>query len=93
MMRGLLGEPLRVHARMHRLNACVNAKSLALATCEYAEQTAIVSVAWKHAATTQASLLLAGDAGEAWYEGTLTRGTEGRLRMSAGGRITSDEHP
>lgn len=91
MMRSVLGEPLRVHARMHRLNPRVNGESLALVTFEYAAATAVIHTAWKNAAVTQGSVLCAGVDGEAWYEGTLTRGDGGRLRISRGESIVCDE--
>jgi predicted dehydrogenase len=90
MMRGLLGEPARVHARMHRVNRYVKGESLAHATFEYPDCTAVIEAGWKHAAMTQSSVLVCGDAGEAWYEGTLTRGDQGRLRVSAGESTVSD---
>jgi len=91
MMRSLLGEPTRVHARMHRLNPLVKGESLAHAVYEYPEATAAIEAGWKHAAFTQGCVLLAGSAGEAWFEGSLTRGQEGRLRISEGERVLSDE--
>ena len=58
---------------------------------EYRGSTAVIEVGWKHAALTQGSLLLAGSAGEAWYEGTLARGDRARLRISQAERVISDE--
>lgn len=91
MMRALLGEPLRVYARMHHLNPNVHGESLVHAVFEYPAATAVVEAGWKNAALTQGSVLVAGDAGEAWYEGTLTRGKHGRLRVSQGARVVHDE--
>ena len=91
MMRSLLGEPARVYARLHHLNPRVLGESMAQVIYEYPRATAILGAAWKHTALTQGSLLLAGDAGEAWYEGTLTRGEQGRLRISQGERVITDE--
>jgi predicted dehydrogenase len=95
MMRSLLGEPDAVYARMHRSNPNVQGESLAHATYEYADCTAVVEAGWKRAAATQSSVLVCGDEGEAWYEGTLTRGTEGRIRVSRGARMVQDTsvHP
>jgi len=91
MMRCLLGEPRRAYARMHHLNPRVRGESLVHAVYEYPEATAVVEVAWKHAAITQGSVLVAGREGEAYYEGTLTRGQSGRLRLSRGGEVVLDE--
>jgi D-apiose dehydrogenase len=92
MMRGLLGEPLRVYARVHCLNPAVKAESLVHAVYEYPETTAVIDVAWKHAAITQGSALVAGSEGEAYFEGTMTRGKEAsRLRLSRNGTILRDE--
>ena len=91
MMRSLLGEPQSVHARMHRVNWNVRGESIVHALFEYPDCTAVIDVGWKRAALTQSSVLLCGDAGEAWYEGTLTRGSEARLQISAGANVVSDE--
>lgn len=91
MMRSVLGEPLRVHARMHRLNPKVRGESLVHAVYEYPEATAVVEVAWKDAAITQGGVLLAGRDGEAYFEGTLTRGQVGRFRVSRKQEVLVDE--
>jgi len=91
MMRSLLGEPNRVHARMHRLNPLVAGESLAHVVYEFPDATAVIEAGWKHAALTQGCVLLAGSAGEAWYEGSLTRGQEARLRITEGERVVSDQ--
>jgi D-apiose dehydrogenase len=92
MMRALLGEPRRVYARVHCLNPVIHAESLVHATYEYPQITAIIDVAWKHAAITQGSMLVAGSEGEAYFEGTMTRGTDpSRLRLSRNGSIVHDE--
>src|SRR5262249_55718427 len=90
MMRSLLGEPRDVHARMTRLNGLGAGESMVQALFDYGDCTAAIGAAWKHGAMTQSSVLLCGDAGEAWYEGTLTRGAEGRLRISQGESIHCD---
>lgn len=92
MMRRLLGEPLRVYARAHHLNPAVKAESLVHAAYEYPQTTAIVDVAWKHAAITQGSMLVAGSEGEAYFEGTMTRGDASRLRIWRNSSIICDEH-
>ena len=91
MMRCLLGEPSGVYARFERPNRAVRGESLAHAVYRYPEATAIIDAGWKNAALTQGSFLLTGDEGEAYYEGTLTRGSHGRLRISRGDRILVDE--
>jgi len=91
MMRSILGEPSRVYARLHRLNPRVRGESLAHIVYEYRQTTAVVEVAWKTGVFHQASMLLTGDAGEAWFEGSLTRGDSGRLRISRGGEVVVDE--
>lgn len=92
MMRSLLGEPSRVHARMHHLNPAVAGESLAHAVYDYPDATAVVEAGWKHSALTQGCLLLLCSEGEAWYEGSLTRGREARLRISQGDQLISDEN-
>jgi len=91
MMRSLLGDPHRVRARMHRLNPAVAGESLAHVVYEYPSATAVVEAGWKHSALTQGCVLLVCSEGEVWYEGSLTRGREARLRISQGDRVTSDK--
>lgn len=91
MMRALLGEPQRVYARLHRLNSQVRGESLVHAAYEYPRATAIIEAAWKQQGALQGSLLVAGEAGEAFYEGTLTRGAAARFRLFKGGVTVSDE--
>ena len=91
MMLRLLGEPLRVYARAHRLNPAVRAESLVHAVYEYPETTAIIDVAWKHAVITQGSVLVAGSHGEAYFEGTLTRGENSRFRLWRNDTMVCDE--
>lgn len=90
MMRSLLGDPNRVYARMHRLNPAVSGESVAQVVYEYPTTTAVVEAGWKHSALTQGCLLLVCSEGEVWYEGSLTRGREARLRISQGERLISD---
>jgi D-apiose dehydrogenase len=91
MMRSALGEPTGVYCRMHHFNPHVRGESLVHAVYEYRNCTAVLDAGWKHAALTQGSMLLAGDLGEAWYEGTLTRGATGRLRITEGDRVVVDK--
>ena len=91
MMRCLLGEPHRVYARLHHLNTRVRGESLAHLAYEYPSCTAVIEVAWKHSAMMQGTALIAGQQGEAFYEGTLTRGEDSRLRLSRGLELTLDQ--
>ena len=91
MMRSLLGDPHRVHARMHQLNPAVAGESLAHVVYEYPSATAVVEAGWKHSALTQGCVLLVCSQAEAWYEGSLTRGREARLRISQGEQLISDK--
>jgi predicted dehydrogenase len=91
MLRALLGEPGRIHARLHRLNPRVRGESLAHVAFEYAETTAVVDVAWKPAGPAAGGFMLVGDRGEAIYEGTMTRGDAARLRLVRDGRAEVDE--
>lgn len=45
MMRALLGEPLRVYARLHHLHPAVQGESLAHLAYEYAQATALIDIA------------------------------------------------
>ena len=91
MMRAVLGEPLSVHARMHHLNRRVRSESLVHAVYSFPGATAAIEVGWKSGAITQGSVLLCGPDSEVWYEGTLTRGGSGRLRITRGADVVSDE--
>lgn len=91
LMRALLGEPLRVHARAHRPNPRVRGESLAQATFELAEATAVIEVAWKADGLPLGGLVLVGDEGESVYEGPLVRGTAARFRVAGAGGVTVDE--
>lgn len=91
MMRALLGEPRRVYARLHRINPCVRGESLAHVVYEYPETTALIEIAWKPGGAGQASFLVAGDRGEAYLEGTMTRGSSSRFRLTRGDDVVLDE--
>lgn len=91
MMIALCGAPQRVYARAHRLNPEVSGESLAHAVYEYAQTTAVIEVGWKRAGLLQASALVQGDEGEAYYEGTMTRGETARFRLVKGGNVFLDE--
>ena len=91
MMRCALGEPQRVYARAHRLNPKVQGESLVHAVFEYPSATAVIETGWKNAAVTQAGVLLSSSESEALYEGTLTRGREGRFRITRKQEVVVDE--
>ena len=40
----------------------------------------------------QGSVLLVGDAGEAFFEGRMTRGADSRYRVASGNTVVLDEH-
>jgi predicted dehydrogenase len=92
MIRALLGEPDAVHARLHRVNARVRAESLAHVVWEYADASAVLDISWKAGGLQQGSALVIGDAGEAWFEGRMTRGDTARFRMVRGHTVVKDEH-
>jgi predicted dehydrogenase len=91
MMIALLGEPQRVYTRMHHLNSQVAGESLVHAAYEYERGTAVIEVGWKRAGLLQASALVQGDEGEAYYEGTMTRGDAARFRLIRQGEVIVDE--
>jgi predicted dehydrogenase len=91
MMRSVLGDPRRVYARLHRLNRKVRGESLVHVVYEYDDATAVIEAGWKDAAVTQGGVLLAGRDGEALFEGTLTRGSEGRFRITRKQQVLVDE--
>jgi predicted dehydrogenase len=91
MLRALLGEPNAVHARLHRVNPRVRAESLAHVVWEYADASAVLEISWKAGGVQQASALVIGDEGEAWFEGRMTRGDTARFRMVRGHTVVKDE--
>jgi predicted dehydrogenase len=91
MLRALLGDPNAVRARLHRVNPRVRAESLAHLVWEYQEATAIIDISWKDGGVQQGSALVIGDAGEAWFEGRMTRGDAARFRMVKGETVVKDE--
>jgi predicted dehydrogenase len=91
MMIALLGEPQRVYARTHHLNPEVAGESLVHAVYEYERATAVIEAGWKRAGLLQASALVQGDEGEAYYEGTMTRGEVARFRLVRHGEVILDE--
>jgi D-apiose dehydrogenase len=91
MMRALLGEPWRVQANLHRVHPAVKGESLAHVIYDYAQTTAVVNVAWKSQGALQGNFLLIGEHGEAYYEGTMTRGEMARFRVFQQGALIRDE--
>jgi predicted dehydrogenase len=91
MVRALLGEPLAVTARTDRLNPRVAGDSFAHVTFEYPRATAVVEISWRANGADRGSALVLGDAGEASWEGRLTRGDGGRYRVVQGTTIVRDE--
>jgi D-apiose dehydrogenase len=91
MVRALLGEPGRVSARLQRINPRVRGESLAHVVFEYPETTAVLDISWKAHGLAQGSVLLVGDAGEAFFEGRMTRGDVSRFRITAGSAVVLDE--
>lgn len=91
MVHALLGDPLRICARMQRINPRVRGESLAHAVLDYPEATAVVAVSWKPGGMPQGGALIVCEQGEACFEGRLTRGDEGRFRLRADGVVICDE--
>ncbi len=91
MTRALLGEPARVYARLHRLHPEVAGESLAHVVFEYEQTTAVIDIATKPAGLDYGSVLLEGERGEAFYEGTMTRGDTSRFRLAEGATVIADE--
>ena len=92
MVRALLGEPGRVSARLQRINPRVRGDSLAHVVFDYPDTTAVLDISWKAHGMAQGSVLLVGDAGEAFFEGRMTRGDDSRYRVASGNTVVLDEH-
>lgn len=91
MILALLREPARVYARLHHLNPRVRGETQALVVYAYPETTAVVDIAWKTGGIAHGSLVLEGDEGVAYYEGTMTRGVSSRFRLTQGSMVVADE--
>jgi D-apiose dehydrogenase len=91
MVRALLGEPDRVSARLQRINPRVRGDSLAHVVFDYPDTTAVVDISWKAHGMAQGSVLLVGDAGEAFFDGRMTRGDVSRYRVASGNTVVLDE--
>ncbi len=82
MARTLLGDPRHVTAWTDRINPRVRGESLAHLVLEFSEATAIIDIAWKPQGQPQGGLVLIGDAGEATYEGRMTRDGEALFSLT-----------
>jgi predicted dehydrogenase len=91
MVRALLGEPDRVSAQLQHINPRVRGESLAHVVFEYSEALAVIDISWKAHGLQQGGVLFIGDAGEAWFEGRMTRGEDSRYRVTAGNTVVLDE--
>lgn len=91
MMRALLGEPSRTYARMHHVSPKLAGESLAHVCFEYEGATAVIDVAWKPGGVQQAGFVLEADAGEAFFQGSMVRGGQSRLRLLKGKQAVVDE--
>jgi predicted dehydrogenase len=91
MARALLGQPHRVYARLHHPSSSVRGESLAHVAYEYPGATVFVDAGWKDLGALQGSVLVHGTRGEAFYEGTLTRGESARFRLMEGSTTVIDE--
>ena len=91
MVRALLGEPDRVSARLQRINPRVRGDSLAHVVFDYRDTAAVLDISWKAHGLAQGSVLLVGDAGEAFFEGRMTRGDVSRYRVASGNTVVLDE--
>jgi predicted dehydrogenase len=91
MMRALLGEPQRVSASFGHINPRVQGESLAVATYQYDRATAVIDIAWKPAGPEHGCLIVEGERGTAYYEGTMTRGQSSRFRVFQEGQAVIDE--
>jgi predicted dehydrogenase len=91
MVRALLGVPGSVGARLHRVSAGIRGASLAHVAFVYPDATAVVDIAWKDGGFGQGGALVLGDRGEAFYEGTMTRGGAARLRIASGQATLVDQ--
>ena len=91
MMVALLGDPVRVHARLGRINPRVRGESAAIAVFEYPETTVALDVSWKAGGVGQGHALFVGEAGEACYEGRMTRSAAARFRVCRDRQVVRDE--
>ena len=91
MVRVLLGEPIRVSARLQYVNPRVRGDSLAHVVYDYAEATAVIDISWKAHGLQQGGVLFIGESGEAVFDGRMTRGETARYRVTEGNTVVLDE--
>ncbi|MBA7576855.1 Gfo/Idh/MocA family oxidoreductase [Candidatus Atribacteria bacterium 1244-E10-H5-B2] len=91
MAHALFGKPLRTYSRFHHINLNITGESLAHVLYEYPETTVVINVSWKPGGVRQASFLLSGESGEAYYEGSMVRGESSRFRLVRGKEVVLDE--
>ena len=91
MVLALMGEPGRVAAELLHVNPRVRGESLAHVVFEYPEAVAVLDISWKAHGLQQGGALFVGDAGEAWFEGRMTRGDTSRYRVTKGNTVVLDE--
>ena len=91
MLLTLLGTPTRVYARLSHGNPRMRGEHLAFVVFEYPETTAVVDIAWKPGGLPHGGFILEGDTGAVLYEGTMTRGTASRFRVTQGDAGVIDE--
>jgi len=91
MVRALLGEPHRVSAQLQRINPRVRGESLAHVVFEYPDASAVIDISWKTHGLPQGGVLFVGEAGEACFEGRMTRGDVARYRVTEGNTVVLDE--
>jgi predicted dehydrogenase len=91
MVRALLGEPRRVSARLEHINPRVRGESLAHVVFEYPDTTAVIDISWKAHGLQQGGVLFVGEAGEAFFEGRMTRADAARYRVTQGNTVVLDE--
>jgi len=91
MTHALLGTPDRTYARLQHISKKIKGESLAHVVYEYPDTTSIVDVSWKPGGVQQASFLLAGEEGEAYYQGSMVKGETSRFRLTNGKEVVLDE--
>ncbi|MBF0432016.1 MAG: Gfo/Idh/MocA family oxidoreductase [Fibrobacteria bacterium] len=91
MTHALFGTPLRTYARLHHMSKKLTGENFAHVMFEYPETTVCIDVGWKPGGVQQASFLLTGDEGEAYYQGSMVRGGDSRYRLMNGKEVVLDE--
>jgi predicted dehydrogenase len=80
-----------VSAHLQHINPRVRGESLAHVVFEYPDALAVIDISWKAHGLQQGGVLLIGEAGEAWFEGRMTRGEASRYRVTTGNSVVLDE--